>query len=362
MTHLLSKKPSTRSRDIHIARRDLIKHKLDAGGRDFLIAFNEPAFKFSQHGLPAGDLDSKLNARLPSYFLPLVTAAKKQSFRPRLYVVSGLNMALKWNAQNEYQRKVMTIDNNLKMDFIQTFFERFFYDDFSAIEYIVSQDPIKVSDAKLFSLWRVLERRYPLEVEELKLTLAKYKRPKLFNGKQLSEEAKEFLSSQDEELMNAFKYAVSHLFVMADINFEGNYIHNPIGYLTVGAPTEKVFNTIRDLALRVLEDIAELVFEREVIYKDNIRLIISTQTGAPAPYNGSFESFGTHKQRLTEVTYENEEPLDFYDGFSKLKPDMEYIYEFIPEEQYKKFWDSYKTRYFELKKRYREAYKLNEDF
>ena len=29
---------------------------------------------------------------------------------------------------------------------------------------------------------------------------------------------------------------------MADINFEGNYVHNPIGYLTVGGPTEKACN------------------------------------------------------------------------------------------------------------------------
>lgn len=363
MPHILHKKISTKQRrDISVARKDLNRTKLDAEGRDFLIGFNEPAFRFSRHNLNEGDLDSKLNARLPSYFLPAVAVARKQSTRPRLYLVSALNIALKWNARTEHQKKVMMIDNNLKMDFLRNFFEEFFSDEFSIIEYVVAQDPIKVSDVKLISLWKVLERRYPKEIAKLKLTLAKYKRPQLFNTEILSDEANQFLSSRDEDLIGAFKYAVSHLFVLADINFEGNYVHNPTGYLTIGGPTEEAFNMIRELALKVLEDIAEVVFEREVIYKDNIRLVVDPLTRSPVPYNGNFESYGNDKLRLAEVTYENNEPLSFYDGRNKLKPDIDYIYEFISRDEYQKFWDKYKSRYFELKKRYREAYNLEQDF
>ena len=214
----------------------------------------------------------------------------------------------------------------------------------------------------MISLWKVLERRYPKEIKDLKLTLAKYKRPQLFNTETLSHEADKFLASSDADLIGAFKYAVSHLFVLADINFEGNYIHNPTGYLTIGGPTEETFNAIRGMALQVLEDIAEVVFERDVIYKDNMRLIIDSKTHAPVPYNGSFESYGNDKLRLGEVTYENSEPLSFYDGRDKLKPDMEYVYSLVGRDEYEEFWNDYKTRYFELKNRYREAYNLSEDF
>lgn len=362
MPTLLHKKPAKPKKDIVIPRQDLGKAKLDAGGRDFLIAFNEPGFRFSQKGLKKGDLDSKLNARLPSYFLPTVDIARKQAIRPRLYVVSGINMALRFNAKSERQRKIMLIDNNLKLDFLRNFFDAFFKDDFSIIEYVVAQDPIKISDTKLISLWKVLERKYPAEIKDLRLILAKYKRPNLINDGQMSDEAKDFLTAQNDELIGAFKYAVSHLFVMADINFEGNYIHNPTGYLTIGGPTEEAFNAIRDMALKVLEDIAEVVFEREVIYKDNIRLIIDTKNHAPVPYNGNFESYSSHKLRLAEATYENGEPLSFYESHDKLKPDMEYIYSLVGRDEYEKFWNDYKTRYFELKRRYREAYHLSEDF
>jgi hypothetical protein len=351
-----------RGKDIVISRQKLSKHKLDAGNRDFLIGFNEPAFRFSSKRLLEADLDSKLNARLPSYFLPMVAAAKKQQKRPRMFVVSGLNMALKWNAQGDRQKTIMLINNYLKLDFLRTFFETFFPNNFSVIEYIVAQDPIKISDDKLLALWKILERRYPEQVSELRLTLARYKRPHLFNGQKLSEEAEVFLNSQDQELIGAFKYAVAHLFVMADINFEGNYIHNPIGYLTVGGPNEKTFNVIRDLALGVLKDIAELVFERDVIYKDYLRLVVETKSHAPPPYSGYFRTYGEGKLELIEATYENGADLEFYDAYDKLKPDMNYIYEFIPKDRYQEFWSGYKSRYFELKQRYREAYKLAEDF
>jgi len=350
------------AKDIVVSRQKLNKRKLDVGGRDLLVGFNEPSFRFSNKQLTEPDLDAKLNARLPSYFLPLVAVAQRQQRRPRMFVVSGLNMALKWNAGNDRQKTIMLINNYLKLDFLRTFFETFFSDDFSVIEYVVAQDPIKITDAKLLALWKILERRYPEEITDLKLTLAKYKRPKLFANKRLSEEAKSFLNSQDRELIGAFKYAVAHLFVMADINFEGNYVHNPVGYITVGGPAEKSFNVIRDLALRVLKDIAELVFERDVIYKDNVRLVVENKSHAPVPYNGYFRTYGDNKLELAEVTYENGASLDFYEDNSKLKPDMNYIYEFIPKEQYKKFWSDYRERYLDLKKRYREAYHLAEDF
>ncbi|HEY5442799.1 MAG TPA: hypothetical protein VIJ68_04635 [Candidatus Saccharimonadales bacterium] len=353
---------ATKTRDIVVPRQKLKSHRWDIGGRDFLIAFNEPAFRFSKKNLPEADLDAKLNARLPSYFLPTVAVAEKQPKRPRMFIVSGLNMALKWNAKSDRQQTIMLINNRLKLDFLRTFFETFFPDSFSIIEYIVSQDPLKMSDDQLLMLWRILERRYPEQISGLKLTLAKYKRPQLFNAKELSKEAETFLDSQNEELLGAFKYAVAHLFLMADISFEGNYVHNPLGYLTIGGPNEKNFNIIRELALQVLQDIAELVFEQNVIYKDNIRLIIETQPHVPVPYNGYFRSYGNDKLELAEVTYENGESLDFYDQYDKLKPDMEYIYEFIPKERYQAFWLSYQDRYFELKQRYREAYKLAEDF
>lgn len=348
--------------DIVIPRQKLTKSKLNAGGRDLLIAFNEPAFRFSSKRLSKPDLDAKLNARLPSYFLPMVEAAQKQSVRPRMFVVSGLNMALKWNAQDEHQQTIMLIDNYLKLDFMRVFFETFFPDDFSVVEYIVAQDPIKISDEKLLALWKILKRRYPKEISGLTLTMARYKRPRLFNGGKLSEEAKDFLESQNQELIGAFKYAVAHLFVMADINFEGNYVHNPVGYVTVGGSNERHFNVIRELAFGILQDIAELVFERDVIYKDNLRLIVDTKPHVPMPYNGYFRSYGTDHLELAEVTFENGAALDFYDEYEKLQPDMKYIYKFIPKERYQEFWSDYRTRYFELKRRYREAYKLAEDF
>jgi hypothetical protein len=354
-------KTSTPKQDIIVPRKKLSKRKWDIGGRDLVVGFNEPAFRFSDKRLLEADLDAKLNARLPSYFLPLVEIAQKQPHRPHMFISSGLNIALKWNAHDSKQRRIMMIDNYLKLDFLRTFFETFFPDSFSVIEYIVAQDPIKITDEKILALWKVLARRYPEEVKDLKLTLAKYSRPHLFGNKKLSTEAQAFLDSQNEDLINAFKYAVAHLFVMGDINFEGNLVLNPVGYLTVGGPAEQVFNVIRDLALRILEDIAELVFERDVIIKDNLRLVVDTETHSPVPYSGSFRKSGD-KQELTEVTYENGESLDFYEQYAKLMPDMEYIYSFIPKERYQAFWLSYRDRYFELKSRYREAYKLTEDF
>lgn len=344
-----------------LKRSDLKNFSIDIGGRDILIAFNEPAFRFSREDLLEGDIDSKLNARLVSYFLPAVEIARKQKRRPRMFIVSGLNMALKWNAKNEKQKKIMTIDNNLKMDFLREFFNKFFPNDFSIIEYVVAQDPIKIPEDKLLSLWKVLERRYPEQIAELKLTLAKYKKSRLFSNKELSEEALSFLNSNDIDLINAFKYAIAHIFALGDLNFEGNNIHNSIGYLTIGGPTEKPFNILRELSLKVLQDIAEIIFERDVLYLDNIKMIIENEKNNPVPYNGFFKST-SNKTELVEVTFENEEPLSLYDNHQKLKGDMEYLHTLISKNEYAEFWNGYKKRYFELKERYREAYDLKEDF
>ena len=88
---------------------------------------------------------------------------------------------------------------------------------------------------------------------------------------------------------------------------------------------------------------------------------MDTGTHAPVPYNGYFVSYGTHKLRLAEATYEGtKNHYNFMMAICELQPDMDYIYEFIPKQRYKEFWESYRNRYFELKKRYREAYGLNE--
>ncbi|MFA6253819.1 MAG: hypothetical protein WC640_00980 [Candidatus Paceibacterota bacterium] len=349
------------NKDIIVERKNLRENHIDIEGRDMLIAFNEPSFKFSKKNLKEADLDSKLNARLVSYFLPMVEVARKQERRPRMFVVSGLNMALKWNAKNDHQKKIMAINNNLKFDFLKSFFEKFFPDDFSIIEYVVAQDPIKISENKLMGLWNVLERKYPKEIGETRLSLAKYKKSRLFGNKELSDEAISFVNSRDDDLINAFKYAISHLFAMGDINFEGNNIHNPVGYLTVGGSKEKTFNTIRKLALEVLRDVAEIVFEREVIYTDNLRMIVEAENKAPVPYNGYFQSIGG-KTKLLEVTYENNKSLDFYGEHEQLKSDTDYIYSFIPRQEYERFWNDHRDRYLKLKRRYQEAYDLKEDF
>ncbi|HLC69474.1 MAG TPA: hypothetical protein VJH75_00310 [Patescibacteria group bacterium] len=349
-------------KDLVINRWELSKGKIDIGGHDLLVGFNEPAFKFSQKNLKEGDLDSKLSARFITYFLPLVQVARAQKRRPRMFVVSGLNMALRWNAKNDRQRKIMMVDNNLKLDFLRSFFEHFFPDDFSVIEYIVSQDPIKISEDKLLALWKILERKYSEEVNDLKLILARYKKPRLFGGHEISPRATDYMNSQSEDLIGSFKYAVSHLFALGDVNFEGNYIHNPIGYATVGGPAERVFNIIRELALKTLQDVAELLFDREVIFKNNLRLVIENETHAPTPYNGCFEGPGSGKLRLSEVTFENGLNLDYYDQKIKLKPDMDYLYSLVDKQEYTQFWNDYRGRYFNLKNRYREAYYLETDF
>jgi len=348
-----------------IINRNLLENSnINIWWRDILIWFNESAFKFSNKTIQYWDLDSKLSARFITYFLPSIVIAKKQKIRPRLYIVSWLNMALKWNAENEKQKKIMMINNNIKFDFIRTFFEKFYPESFSLIEFVVSQDPIKVSEEKLLELWNLIEKNNKDDIYKIKIQLAKFKKPKLFsNINNLSNEALCFLESQNIELINAFKYSISHLFAFWDINFEWNYIHNPIWYLSIWWTHEKTFNKIRKLSFEVLKNYGWLFFWRKIIIKDNLKLVLENDINVPPSYNWYYSKATKKGLKLDEVTYENTRNLDFYDNHKKLKPEMDYMYNnFIPNEEYLIFWNWYKKRYLELKKRYREAYKLEEDF
>lgn len=347
-----------------IAKRgDLINNTIDIGGRDILIGFNEPAFKVScENKENEIGLDSKLNARFITYFLPAVEVAKMQKKRPRLILISGLNFALKWNAQTETEKKIMTINNNLKFDFLKNFFDKFYPETFSTIDCIIAQDPIKISEDKLLRIWKLLEEKYPEEIYEIKLDLARFKKPKLFNQELLSQEAIEYLNSKDPLLLNSYKYAISHLLALGDINFESNYIHNPVGYLSIGGIQEKTFNVIRNYAHELLKILGDDFFDRKIIIKNNLKLIIENKEKTPPPYNGYYRKNGD-RIFLDEVTYENGFDLDFYDEHKKLRYEMQYMYEnLISKDDYHKFWNEYKSRYFYLKDKYKEAYNLEIDF
>lgn len=194
---------------------------------------------------------------------------------------------------------------------------------------------------------------------ETKFQLTKFLYPKQFNTKNysdLSPEQKKKLNNVDAS--DAFKYAISHLFVFADINFEGNYIHNPKGYISVGNESEEFFNLIRELSYELLKDFGELFFDRQLTTFDNYRLVLKNKYKVPPPYNGMFNHSG-----LLEVTYENNRDLDFYNSQEKLKDQMDYMYEnLISKKDYEKFWMNYKERYFDLKKRYKEAYNINDSW
>lgn len=346
---------------IAIKREDLKNDTFDIGGRDIIIGFNEPAFKSSQQDeLP--DLDSKLNARFITYFLPAVEVARAQKHRPRLMLVSGLNVALKWNAHTENEKKIMMINNNLKFDFLKEFFNYFFSESFSIIECIVAQDPIKINEEKLLELWKIIAEKYPDEIHQIKLDLARFKNPKLFNGPVLSGEAEVYLKEQEQDLYNSYKYAIAHIMVLGDVNFEGNYIHNPVGYLSIGGQQEKSFNIIRRYAAEILKNETVNIFDRSIIHKDNLKLVIENKEKTPPPYNGYYRKNGD-RTFLDEVTYENDYSLDFYDEHKKLRYEMEYMYEnLVSKAHYVEFWTNYKKRYFDLKNRYKEAYHLEDDF
>lgn len=348
-----------KSKELIIPREALKSSKIDIQDKTIVVGFNEPKFRKSKDNLLEGDIDSKLNARFISYFLPAVEVSRMQKKRTRLIIISGLNFAMQFNAENEKQKAIMAADNYIKIDFLKKFFESFFPNDFSLIETFVSQDILKIPESKLLDLWNLIEKNHPNDIKEVKFQLTKFLYPKLFNAKtfnELSEKQKEDFAKADAS--TAFKYAIGHLFVFGDINFEGNYIHNPIGYVSIGGEHEEIFNKVRDLAGETIQDFAENFFGRKIIVKDNYRIVLQNKFKVPPPYSGMFE-----KDELAEVTYENGRSLDFYDTNKKLSDQMVYIYEnLISKEEYAKFWNEYKTRYFDLKVRYKEAYGIGEEW
>jgi len=348
-----------KSNQLVLDRKELKDADIDIDGKTIIIGFNEPKFKKSRKDIDEADIDSKLNARFITYFLPAIEIARKQKQRPRFFIVSGLNMALKWNAENEEQKKIMMANNAIKIDFLKCFFEAFYPNEFSLIEYIVPQDVLKVPEEKFLALWRLVEKKYPDEIKETKFQLTKFLYPKQFNSKNYSELSPEQIQKIEEvDATLAFKYAIGHLFIFADVNFEGNYIHNPHGYVSIGGESETFFNSTRDFAYKLLKDFGDLFFDREVIVFNNYKIVLRNKYKVPPPYNGMFND-----KDFLEVTYENEKSLDFYDSQEKLVDQMEYMYEnIISKKDYERFWISYKERYFDLKNRYREAYNINENW
>ncbi|PID70088.1 hypothetical protein CSB37_03705 [bacterium DOLZORAL124_38_8] len=344
-----------RNKQICLPRKELKDTQIDLEGRALILGFNEPRFRKSKRKKTVGDIDSKLNARFVTYFLPLVELAKQQKNPPRVYIMSGIVAALRYNSETENQRKILLANNKLKIDFLQKFFEYFFDDTFLLIEYVCPQDILKVSETELLKFWEIIEQRYPDELRTLKFHLAKFAYPRKFNVsdiKDLTLEQRNELQTID--LSNPITYCLFHVFALGDINFEGNYVHCSRGYVSVGGPSESVFNTFRDLAFKTLKDLDYKFFEKKIELFDNFKIVLTDEQKVPTPYNGMIK-----KNELYEVTYENERSLDFYDEEPKIKPQMDYMYEnIVPKDQYKLFWNNYKARYFKLKERYRRAYEI----
>ena len=109
----------------------------------------------------------------------------------------------------------MVADNAMKIDFMKYFFERFFPETFSLIEYVIPQDILKIPEEKLLALRKLVEVEQVEEIEEVRFQLTKFLYPKIFNVKvysELTDAQKEKLNKVDASL--AFKYAISHLFVL----------------------------------------------------------------------------------------------------------------------------------------------------
>ncbi len=265
-------------------------------------------------------------------------------------------MALKWTAKTDEQRKIMIASNNIKLDFLKTFFNTFFYDAFSLIEYVVSQDVLKISEDKVLNLWNMMEKKYPNELLEIRFQLTKFLYPKQLNKRTYNELTKEQKKLFEElDASNALKYAIWHLFALGDLNFEWNYVHNPKGYVSIGGDREIFFNKIRKLAYQTFKDSWDYIFDRKIIAYDNYKIVLKEKYSVPPPYNWVF-----WKKDYKEVTYENWKWLDYYDNQEKLKWQMNYMYEnLITRWQYEKFWNNYRSRYFELKSRYKEAYNID---
>ncbi len=329
--------------DVFVERRLIENEYIDIGGRDLVIGIGEPALRLSGKG--GGKLDAKLNARLAAYILPAVQLARKQVKRPRFILVNGINFALLWNARSEEERKIMVVNNSMKVDFLQAFISEFFPEVFSVFDHIISQDILKVPEHKLLQLWSLLERKYPEEAGDILDDLKRFAR----------------ISDDDEvALHRAIAYAVGHLFGTGDVNFEGNYVHNPVGYASIGGDREEVFNRLRGLILPIVRDFSEIIFDRKTVVKDNMRIVIRTEERIPPPYNGFFTKSGAGRSILAEVTYENGKDLSFYEEHGRLHEDIEYIYSLVGKEEYIQFWNDYHSRYEELTSRYREAYGIVE--
>ncbi|MCF7833775.1 MAG: helix-turn-helix domain-containing protein [Candidatus Pacebacteria bacterium] len=324
---------------------NLFEQGFDINGEDIIVGFNEPKFKKSKKGVE-DDLDSPLNARLITYFLPAVQIAREQKKKPRLIIVTGINAALRYNAKNDFQRKVLYRNNMLKLSFIKETIENFFPDAFSLVETRLAYDFMKISEKTLDQLWELFKNKYPERVEPLAKVLARFST----SGSSVD------INSQ-ESTKEAFRYAVLHLFVLADVNLDNDFIHSPNGYCSIGEHQELVFNIIREIGYEMLKDIGSLVFNRDVFCFQNTKIIIDDEGKAPPSYNGSFKEEGGRKT-LDEVTFENNLPLNYYDTRGRLKPHMDYLYKIIPREVYEKYWNNYKNKYFDLKAKYNMAYDL----
>ncbi len=325
----------------HIHRSKLGQQIVDIGGRDIIIGFNEPAPKLGKGG---NSIYSILNARFPTYFLPAIDIATQQKVRPQFYIVSGINVAMKWSASTEEERLIMLAHNKIKFDFLKSFLDTFYSGPFSNIEYIVSKDPLEISEQKLMQIWEIIERQNPDRAKELKEVFFKFKGDRMFD-------------SESDSLMDSIKYAVSHLFAFGDINFEGNYYLNPKGFASIGERQEEYFNEVRNLAFEGLKANSNKIFDQPIISRDNVQIILEKDKNAPPSYNGATK--GNSKRRvLDEVTYENNLELTYYDERPNLKPDMDYLYKHISKERYQRFWSDYHARYKILKSKYEETYKI----
>ncbi len=323
-------------KQIIINRDDIAKEKIDIEGRDLVIGFGEPAFRSEEDAFV---VDAPLNARLISYFLPAVQIARAQrnNRRPQLFAISGIRAAIKWNAKSEHERKVMTMNNNLKKLFIREVLTKFFPDVFSLIDVRDTIDFLKIPDNKLKELWEAFRNQYPQEISDIEKQLQKF-RPDVARGELL------------------FNYALAHLFAFGDMNFDWD-IWNSKGFCSIGGQQEVVFNRVRELGFNFLKNIGETFFERQVTFFDNMKIIINDTEKLPPPYNGAHRKI-RNKDDLDEVTYENGRGLDYYDSRQKQKAAMDYVYSLIPREQFEQFWSEYRLRYEDLKKRYIEGYEI----
>ncbi len=344
------------AKEIFLSHEELFNTDIDLGGRDIIIGFNEPAFKKSEENSEP-DLDSPVNARLLSYFLPAVLLAKMQKERPRLILVSGINAALKWNANTDNERRRMMINNALKMRFITDALQTFFPDAFSLVETRASYDFLKISERKLEMLWNIFEKEYPDKIAGLKTHLLRFKKPKLFAEDLSEKDIEKLVNLNQAELKDAFKYAMVHLFCLGDINLSYDFAHNPKGYCSVGEYNEAIFNVVRKIGYEILKNVGEAVFDQEVYCFNNSKIVLQDEVKSPPPYNGAFRATRGITS-LDEATFENGRPLSYYDERPRLKPSMDFFYKIIPKETFEKYWDSYKKKYLDLKARYEEAYQM----